>query len=192
MSRNDSELSTKQKKFIEALISSPSITAAAERSKLSRKTAHRYLQNPRIREELEKVQGEVTTFVRNEVARAMVSAVLTLEQIAADRTVSPGARVSAARAILEIGLKSETVAIDIRNEYKPVARMRIITVVPPVEVAEGDLATDEEDLPEDVKFVSKITIRRPEGDLEEAGEDGGPDNGRSKIARIKINPPSEE
>lgn len=99
----DSDLSTRQRKFVAALLSNPTIETAAEAAGIHKRTAHRYLADPAVRralgQELDNLMGQTTRLV----VRAMTSALATLQQIHTDPEAPTSARVSAARAILDAG-----------------------------------------------------------------------------------------
>lgn len=67
-------ISDKQSKFIEAYLSSNSITEAVSKCKISRKTAYNYLDNVDVKEEIQKRKTELmkdtTLFMQNNLKKA--------------------------------------------------------------------------------------------------------------------------
>lgn len=51
-------MSTKQTEFLKAMLEESTITKAAEKAKINRKTAYRYLQNSEFQKELNRRRGE--------------------------------------------------------------------------------------------------------------------------------------
>ena len=102
MAQNDT-LRPKQGAFVSALLVHPTIEAAADAAGISRRTAHRYLELEVVKaalvRSLDAAMGQAT---RRAVA-AMTQAIRTLEAIHTDGAQPTGARVSAARAILDAG-----------------------------------------------------------------------------------------
>jgi hypothetical protein len=90
---------------VAALLSNPTIEAAAEAAGIHRRTAHRYLDEPNVRQvlgrELDDLMGQATRLT----VRAMTSALATLQRIHTDPEAPTSSRVSAARAILDAGPK---------------------------------------------------------------------------------------
>ena len=104
MTKNDS-LSTRQRKFIAAMVSSPTIAEAANVAGIAEKTACRYLGDPVVKRALSKALDDALSQATTRTVSAMGAAVGTLEEIHQDAEQPAAARVSAARAILEGGPK---------------------------------------------------------------------------------------
>ena len=96
-------LTRKQTAFVVALVNARTVESAAEASGISRRTAHRYLERPIVKAALASALDEALGHATRAAVGAMRSAVSTLEAIQQDEGLSPGVRVSAARAILEAG-----------------------------------------------------------------------------------------
>jgi phage terminase small subunit len=102
-------LTPRQRRFVNALITAPSVRSAAQESGVGEKTAWRYLALPAVRAELS-LHGDVRLAeVSRRLALAMGRALDVLivlmsdSGLAAERGAS--ARVSAARAVLDSGLR---------------------------------------------------------------------------------------
>ena len=104
MAENGS-LSTRQKRFIVALLEAPTVRDAAESAQVGETTAWRYLRDPRVRAEIAQRTGSMLAQASAGVLADMGAARDTLRQIMGDRAASDAARVSAARAILDCGLR---------------------------------------------------------------------------------------
>jgi hypothetical protein len=98
-------LTPRQRRFIEALLVNPTIDAAAAAVGISRRTGTRWMGRPAVRAALAAALDEALGVAVRVAVRSMPSAVATLHRIHTDPDVTPGARVSAARAILDAGPK---------------------------------------------------------------------------------------
>lgn len=90
---------------ITALVANPSIKAAAAACGISEKTLHQWLNDPAFAAELKKAQDATTKAAMRRVVVSVNAAVSVLEEIMHDITVSPAARVSAARTLLDSALR---------------------------------------------------------------------------------------
>jgi len=104
MARNDT-VSAAQRRFIGQLLSAPTVRRAAEASGVSERTAWRYLRAPAVRHELAERQDGILGQVARRLTCEMGAAVDVLSEVMEDTAAHPGARVSAARAVLESGLR---------------------------------------------------------------------------------------
>ena len=100
MSQNDT-LSKNQKRAIEALLVEPTITAAATRAKLARRTLHRYLGNVAFRAELRKRQSETLAATVSALAGLSGDAVKVLREVMLDTGATHADRRQAAVSWLE-------------------------------------------------------------------------------------------
>lgn len=98
-------LSPRQARFVSALLSSPTIEAAAAAAGISSRTGRRYLRDPNVRRAISAAVDEAMGRATHLAVQAMVNALMTLEEIHTDRKAPVGPRVSAARAVLEIAPK---------------------------------------------------------------------------------------
>lgn len=97
------DLSPRQRRFVAALMSARTVEEAAQAVGIVERTAYRYLADPRVRRALSEVLDTVLVEASGQAVRAMTGALATLEAIHTDEAAPLGARVSAARAILDAG-----------------------------------------------------------------------------------------
>jgi hypothetical protein len=98
-------LSGKQLQFIEHLMAGLSQVAAGAACGISPRTSRRWMLDAHVRAALNEAQAQAIAHVARKAAAAMADALDTLSAIMTDDDASHGARVSAARAILENGLR---------------------------------------------------------------------------------------
>ena len=98
-------LTPSQGRFIGALMGARSVREAATTAQIKERTAWRYLSDDRIRGEILKRQEALLCEVASGLAVDLAQARQVLSDIMASSVVKPSVRVSAARAILEFGLK---------------------------------------------------------------------------------------
>ena len=98
-------LTPRQTRFVTALLTAPTVEAAARSSGIALRTARRWVQLPVIRAELQQAQREMLNQASRRAVASMVAALETLEAIHRNGDSAAGARVAAARAILEAGPK---------------------------------------------------------------------------------------
>ena len=115
-------LSTRQKRFVVAMLTAATIAEAAELAGVSERTARRYLSNPAVRRALGQALDDALTQAAGQVVNAMCAALTTLEEIHGDGEAPTGARVSAARAILEGGPKLRE-ALDLSQRLAELERL---------------------------------------------------------------------
>lgn len=104
MPKND-RFSQNQKRFLTALLAHARLRDAAAAAGVSEATAYRYLRDTAFRAELSRAQDDALSEVTRQCVAAATEAVQTLAAIAGDTTAPAGARVQAARAILESALR---------------------------------------------------------------------------------------
>ncbi len=98
-----------------ALLEAPSIRAAAEAASIGERTAWTYLSDPDVKAELAARQDAVLGEAARRLAREMGAALDVLCAIMRDASATDAARVSAARAVLDSGLRlSELVSLSDR------------------------------------------------------------------------------
>ena len=100
-----SKMSPKRQKGLLALLSSKNMTAAAKKAGVSRMTIYRWLQDPFFREEFRKQNEYLLLDVTLHLQRSSFKAADLLVNIARDTELPAGTRVSACRAIIEMGMK---------------------------------------------------------------------------------------
>lgn len=92
-------------RVLQALITSPTIKAAADQAGVTEKTVYNYLHDAEFLREYQRIGEQCVHAVSGQLVQSMTKAVSVLLEIATDRECVPGARVQAARSILEYGQK---------------------------------------------------------------------------------------
>ncbi len=107
MSINDENtLSAKQDKALAGLISQPTIADAAESAGVSKRSILRWLKDsPEFNEAYRMARNAIVKMAISRTQTAMAGAVDALTEIMGDSDAPASARVSAARAILDSGLR---------------------------------------------------------------------------------------
>lgn len=96
----------KQEEAIAALLTAPTLAKAAEVAGISERTLRRWLDDEQFAKAYRKTKGELVGFATGRLKGAMAKAVEALQDVAEAKDSPPPARVSAARAILELGMYS--------------------------------------------------------------------------------------
>lgn len=91
---------------ITALITSGTVEEAAEQANVSRRTMHRYLADESFKREYSEAKTRMLDGALNRLRASSLQAVDVLVAIAGDLASPPSARVSAAKAIIEMSLKA--------------------------------------------------------------------------------------
>ena len=105
--RRSKRLSGKQTRAIVALLTQPSMTAAAADAEISEVTLWRWQNtDPMFQRALRKARRHAVSQAIGTLQRAAGEAVAVLRQIATDPEKPPSARVTAARTILEMAMKA--------------------------------------------------------------------------------------
>ncbi len=99
------ELNTRQRHFIAAMMTAKTIRAAAVVVGVTERCARLWLALPIVKRALTEAQTETLGQATRQAVGAMTDALDTLTTLHKDDTVPPGARVSAARSVLEVGVK---------------------------------------------------------------------------------------
>lgn len=106
MSENVSpELSSRQRRFVTAMLTASTIEEAAEAAGVCERTGYRYLKDPAVKSEIAEAMATVFEQVAWRVSRAMLEALETLVEINKDPDQSSLTRLSAAKTILDHGPK---------------------------------------------------------------------------------------
>ncbi|MCF8051582.1 MAG: hypothetical protein K9L59_10120 [Desulfobacterales bacterium] len=105
MTGHGEKLSRNQERAIGALLLNPSIAGAAQAIGVAEKTLWRWLQEEGFQEHYRAARKEVINQALGAVQGAISSAVQTLKTIMEDGKAPASSRVSAARAIIDAGLK---------------------------------------------------------------------------------------
>ena len=103
--RAEPKLTTKQRRFINALLVSNTIRGAAQTSAIAERTAYRWLRSDPVRSALSEALDAALSQAGARCSGAMGRALEVLLAIAEDIEAPASARVSAAKAILEGGPK---------------------------------------------------------------------------------------
>ena len=98
-------MTEKQARALAALLSEPTQAAAAKKVGISARTMRRYLAEPDFAEAYQQAHTQLVENATKQIQRGLSSAVDTLYEIATDKNAGKTARVSAARALLEHGLR---------------------------------------------------------------------------------------
>lgn len=99
-------LTAKQELALAALLKAPTLEAAAKTAGLSSITLWRYMKQPEFREAYQEARREVVGQTITQLQRSSLEAVKTLTAISMNETAASTARVSAAKAILEMSLRT--------------------------------------------------------------------------------------
>ncbi|HMV46680.1 MAG TPA: hypothetical protein PLD20_13930 [Blastocatellia bacterium] len=111
-------LSTKQQRAIEALLTEPTTRAAAAAAEVSEATIWRWLAEPEFSIAYRAARGRLLESTLTALQSASVDAVVCLREILNDKTAQVSARVSAAKSVLELGLKArEVLEVEERLAY---------------------------------------------------------------------------
>lgn len=110
MARNDkNSLTTKQIKFIDAMLAEPTIEKACQKAGVSRATGHKYLKVAAVKKTLRIKQDEMMDKTTQMLYLASSNAVSVLSDIMLDNKVNPFIRTQAAKAILEQSYKTHEI-----------------------------------------------------------------------------------
>lgn len=105
MKGHGEKLTRKEEQAIAALIAEPTLEKAASRAGVSTSTIYRWLQDEGFQEAYRASRREVVNHAITRLQRATTTAVSTLEDVMRDATAPASARVSAARAVLEMAVE---------------------------------------------------------------------------------------
>lgn len=98
-------MTTRQTKAIAALVSEPTQRAAAQKAGISESTLRSYLKDETFREAYREAFTNLMTDATRQAQRNLSPALSTLREIVEDGEQPATARISAARSLLEYGLK---------------------------------------------------------------------------------------
>lgn len=101
----EKRLTVRQRKFVAALLTAPNVAAAAKEAGINERTGRRYLALDHVQAALGAAYDDTLKHASRRASAAMLDAVETLHDIVLDGGARDGARISAARAILEHGAK---------------------------------------------------------------------------------------
>lgn len=106
MSGHGEKLSRNKEKAISALLLNPSLPEAAKAVGIGESTLRRWLNNKDFAEAYRKARAEVVRHATVQVQAVMGKAVQTLDDVMSDPGNPPSSRVSAAKAVLDLGVKA--------------------------------------------------------------------------------------
>ena len=98
-------MTTRQTKAIAALVSEPTKKAAAEKAGISESTLRSYLADPDFQKAYKAAFADLVSDATKQAQRSLSPALKTLREIVEDAEETATARISAARSLLEYGLK---------------------------------------------------------------------------------------
>lgn len=99
------DLSPNEYKALQALLTHPSKTEAAEAAGVSLRTLQRYLADEQFQAAYREAFQELVTDATRQVQQSLSPAIRALRSIVEDDGENASARISAARALLEYGLR---------------------------------------------------------------------------------------
>jgi len=121
--RPATELSAVQLQALGALLSHPTVAAAAAACRISRRTIFRWLQDPKFRTALCKMQHDYVNHAHAGPRGSTAGAVKTLREVLNNREAPAGARVSASRATLSLAYDLIQ-ADDIQHRLETLERLK--------------------------------------------------------------------
>ena len=107
----------KRETFLAALLAGNSIKDAAREAGIGERTGKRWMSEAEFRSEYDRARRELVQQATSRLRKSMNRSVDTLDSIAADSDAPPASRVSAGRAIVELGLKA-VVLEDLENRIR--------------------------------------------------------------------------
>lgn len=124
MTGHGEKFGRKQESAIAALLTCPSLPAAAASSGISESTLRRWLQNEAFARRYRQERTRMLETTVNLLRQKSVMAVETLSEVANDKEAAASARVSAARSVVELAIKgAELLDLEARiDELEQMAR----------------------------------------------------------------------
>lgn len=102
----DEKLTPKQIKFVDAMLTEPTIEKACQKAGVSRATGHKYLRKTIVKRTIQTKQNEIMDRTTQTLYTASTNAVVVLNNIMTDGKVNPFVRVQAGKVILEQAYKA--------------------------------------------------------------------------------------
>lgn len=102
-------LTAKQQRAIDALLREPTTQAAAEAAGVSKATIFRWLADEAFSAAYQTARGQLLESTLTALQSASIDAVNVLREVMTDASLNAFARVSAAKAVLEMGFKAREV-----------------------------------------------------------------------------------
>lgn len=106
MSGHGQKLTRKQDQALAALLLQPTIREAAQAVGIGEATLFRWMQIPSFQEAYRQLKREAVGHAVTTLQKAATEAVDTLRTVMADKGAPASARVTAARVVLEVGIKA--------------------------------------------------------------------------------------
>lgn len=100
------QLTARQELAVRALLTAPTREAAAKAAGISTVTLWRFMKQPEFRDACHQARREAVEQTATQLQRSSLEAVKILDAIAANEAASPTARVSAAKAILQMSFRA--------------------------------------------------------------------------------------
>ena len=98
-------MTPRQQKALAALLTSPSRAAAAEAAGITTRTLQNYLSDPEFQREYQKALSGLISEAAAQAKQSLSPALSTLKEVMTDTEQNGQIRVSAARSLLEFGMK---------------------------------------------------------------------------------------
>jgi predicted transcriptional regulator len=105
MRQNETELTAKQTRTIEALLVCKSIETTAKKANISKSTLYRWLKDENFQSEFRKAKFSLISNAITTLQRASTTAVNVLCEVMNNEETSAGIRVNASRIVLEQAIK---------------------------------------------------------------------------------------
>ena len=121
MTGHGQKLSRKKEQAIAALLSQPSIGGAAKKIGIGEKTLFRWLRLDDFQKEYKNARRQVIDQTIAQIQSVMSEAVQTLLNVMSDDAAPASAKVSAARALLDIGFKVVEIE-DLENRIEKIEK----------------------------------------------------------------------
>lgn len=116
-------LTQKQQKALSALLTNPTKEAAAKAAGIESKTLRRYLTDPEFQAEYQKAVSGMIEDAATQARQSLNPALSCLREIVEDGGETATARISAARSLLEYGLRLTEIA-DIMKQLEELEQWR--------------------------------------------------------------------
>ncbi len=109
MTARADDLTRNQERALRALASGASLRGAAAAARVSDRTLRRWRHDPCFLQKVRKAQSGVVALATGELCAASLDAVQVLRDIATDEAAPAGVRVTAARCVMELVIRSREI-----------------------------------------------------------------------------------
>lgn len=106
MAGHGEKLSRKKEQAVAALLAKPSIPEAAKTVGIGERTLWRWLKDDSFKSAYSEARAQIVQFVIAEIQNGLTDATKTLVEIIKNKKAPASARVSAAKAMIDIGVKA--------------------------------------------------------------------------------------